>query len=178
MSAFRYKHLDGVRVFALVALAMTILVGCGESGSSGSTVASTPATTHSGASAVGSTSVPAGRSTTPSTASTARPARVHSKASKAAASGPSVHVSVPVSTRVLRQFAGSGNTRLGTISVSSPELLVWSAQRPAIQIFTATGFILVNSKATSGRIQLSRGTYRGMRVATHASWSIQLRARP
>lgn len=83
----------------------------------------------------------------------------------------------PVGGRLLRRFAGSGNTRLGTIVVSSPAVLVWRAQHPAIQIFTAKGFTLVSSHASSGSIQLSRGTYPGMRVASRARWSIELRAR-
>jgi hypothetical protein len=67
--------------------------------------------------------------------------------------------------------------RLGTIVASSPEVLVWSVQHPTIQIFTTNGFILVSSGAPNGSIQLSRGTYLGVRVATHAGWLIELRAR-
>jgi hypothetical protein len=54
---------------------------------------------------------------------------------------------------------------------------VWQAGRPPIQIFAANGFILVNSQASNGSIHLSRGTYRGVRVATHGSWTVELRAR-
>lgn len=78
--------------------------------------------------------------------------------------------------RPLRRFTGDGNARLGTIVVRSPSLLVWSARQPAIQIFTSNGFMLVNSKAPNGFIRLAGGTYRGVRVASPASWSIELRS--
>jgi hypothetical protein len=76
---------------------------------------------------------------------------------------------------VLRRFTGSGDTRLGTIVVRSPQVLQWRTARPPIQIFAANGFMLVDSSAPSGSIHLSRGTYRSVRVAAHASWSVELR---
>jgi hypothetical protein len=89
-----------------------------------------------------------------------------------------IHRAAPTSSgRLLRRFAGSGNTRLGTIVVSSPEVLVWQARHPAIQIFAANGFMLVSSDAPKGSIHLSRGTYRGVRVASRAGWSLELRSR-
>jgi hypothetical protein len=76
---------------------------------------------------------------------------------------------------VLRRFAGSGNTRLGTIVVRSSQVLEWRVAQAPIQIFAANGFMLVNSSSPSGSIHLSRGTYRSVRVATRASWSVELR---
>jgi hypothetical protein len=62
--------------------------------------------------------------------------------------------------------------------VSSSQMLVWSAQHPPIQIFTSHGFIVVSSHAPSGSVLLSRGSYPGMHVASHGSWTIELRTRP
>lgn len=181
MSASHSRHADGLGAIALAALlAATLLAGCGGGGSSGATAQVGASTSGSGA---GSTNTASTSSTGASkVSSNAQPARGHAKAAKAtapnsAAPNSTARVLPPVGGRVLREFAGSGNARLGTIVVSSPEVLVWSAQHPSIQIFTANEFILVSSRASSGSIQLSRGTYPGMRVATHAGWSIQLRTR-
>jgi len=86
-------------------------------------------------------------------------------------------VSPAVGGRLLRRFSGSGNTRLGTIAVSSGQVLVWRAQRPPLQIFAANRFILVSSHAFAGNVKLARGSYPGVRVASHAAWTIELRAR-
>ncbi len=180
MSTSRYRHFDGLRAVAAAALlAAALLTGCGEGGGSA-------ASTRAGATAAaaGSTSTnTVSRSSTGASkaASTARPGPSSAKASKAAganqtAANPTARTPPPGGS-VLRRFAGSGNTRLGTIAVGSTEVLVWKAQHPSIQIFTARGFMLVSSGAPSGSVQLRRGAYQGVRVATHAGWTIELRAR-
>jgi hypothetical protein len=63
------------------------------------------------------------------------------------------------------------------IVVNVPSVLSWHAARAPIQIFTSSGFLLVQSGASNGSVRLSKGTYRGVRVATHAGWSIELRTR-
>ncbi|HXP99926.1 MAG TPA: hypothetical protein VN845_07670 [Solirubrobacteraceae bacterium] len=156
-------------------LATLALAGCGGGSSTGTTQTITSTT----ASTVGA---PTGSTSASKTTSTARPESSPAKATKAKAPGstaPSSSAAAPplASGPVLRRFAGSGNTSLGTIKLGSPEVLVWGAQHPPIQIFTAKGFILVSSSTPSGHIRLSRGTYAGVRVATRAAWSIELHAR-
>jgi hypothetical protein len=60
--------------------------------------------------------------------------------------------------------------------VSVPTTLVWRVDHPPIQIFTSSGFMLVNSQAASGTIRVSRGTYHGVRVASGEGWTIELRS--
>lgn len=59
--------------------------------------------------------------------------------------------------------------------MSVPTVLSWHAQQGPIQIFTSRGFLLAQSSAAHGSVRLSKGTYRGVRVASHAGWSIELR---
>jgi hypothetical protein len=54
-------------------------------------------------------------------------------------------------------------------------VLAWSARHAGIQIFTSGGFILLKSASSKGAIRLSGGTYRGVRVASRAGWSIELK---
>jgi hypothetical protein len=175
MSSWRDRHLGGVGVVSIVALlGVTLLAGCGGGSSPAGSAGSNQTTAPSG----GSTSTVAGTSAgTSNTASTAHPAHAPVQSTKAPAPNSTQGAAPRVGGRVLRRFSGSGNTRLGTIVLSSPAVLVWSAQHPAIQIFTAKSFMLVSSHAFSGRLQLSRGTYPGIRVASRARWSIELRAR-
>ena len=63
-------------------------------------------------------------------------------------------------------YAGHGNKAIGTIALKSPVRLTWSAAKPKIQVFTSTGFVLVNSRKSSGSVLISKGTYRGVRVAS------------
>ena len=179
MSSSRHRHFGGAGVVSLVAmLAVTPLVGCGGGSSSSSTAGSAGTSNQTTAPSSGSTSAPTGSTSGTSNAtSTGHPAHAPAKSTKAQAPNSTQGASPSAGGRPLRRFAGSGNTRLGTIVVSSPAVLVWRAQHPAIQIFTAKGFMLVSSHASSGSIQLTRGTYPGMRVASRAGWSIELRAR-
>jgi hypothetical protein len=87
------------------------------------------------------------------------------------------HLSPSPGGRLLRRFAGSGNRSLGTIVARSPTVLEWNVLRRPIQIFAMRGFMLVSSKAAHGTILLSPGTYRDVRVASAAAWSIELRSR-
>jgi hypothetical protein len=162
-------------IMLLVLLAAALLVGCG----SGSSTTSTRTITSTTAPTVTVSTSSTGAS---KTTSTVRPGPLPAKASKAktpstTAPGSTTTAPAPANGSVLRRFAGSGNTKLGTIAVSSQEVLVWGAQHPPIQIFTAKGFILVSSGQSSGSIKLSRGTYAGVRVATRAAWSIELHTR-
>jgi hypothetical protein len=152
-------------------LVVALLAGCGGGSSSG------PGGT--------ATSAPSGGSTSASTSgaskatSSTNPGNVpsHSTQARSTKAATSKDASVAVGGHLLRSYAGSGNMRLGTIVASSPTVLVWRAQRPAIQIFTEHGFILVSSHASGGSVQLTRGAYPGTRVATHGAWSIELRTR-
>ena len=71
-----------------------------------------------------------------------------------------------------RRYAGYGNRAIGTIALKSPVALSWKAAKPKIQVFTTTGFVLVNSTKPSGSVHLSKGTYRGVRVASAGAWSL------
>jgi hypothetical protein len=146
-------------------LSVALVAGCGGGGSSSSSTVTT-------APRVGSTSAArAATATTHPGKAQSHPTQV--KATKAASKG----ASAPVGGHLLRSYAGSGNARLGTIVVSSPAVLVWRAQHPAIQIFTEQGFILVSSHASGGSVELTRGSFSGTRVATRGAWSIELRTR-
>jgi hypothetical protein len=156
----------------LVLLAAILLAGCGGSGSS-SAVTNTVVVKTAGAQ---------GASSTAQSTSASTPGGVQSggSASTSTSSGSSTSgtghtAALPVSGHLLRRYSGTGNTRLGTIVVHSSSVLVWSAQHAPIQVFTSTGFILLNSSSLTGSTKLSGGTYRGVRVASHAGWSLQLR---
>jgi hypothetical protein len=186
MSAFpdRRSALAGALSLALAA---ALLAGCGGGGGSGSTVsvtvpATAPATSAApsgggtatskhaapGAGAPKASSAPAGGTTSaPSGASSA----------SSAGSTSSTPASPPPSGRLLHRYTGTGSGRLGTIVVSAPAVLSWHAQQGPIQIFTSSGFLLVQSAAANGSVRLSKGTYRGVRVASRAGWSIELRTR-
>ncbi|HTA15997.1 MAG TPA: hypothetical protein VK781_14160 [Solirubrobacteraceae bacterium] len=168
MSFSRGTPLRGAgRLFAAL-LALGALAGCGSSSSSGtSSTSSTQATAASG----GSTATATSSSSGPSKTSTSQ---ASTGSTKAASNGSALP---QVGGHVLRHFTGSGNAHLGTIVVRSPEVLAWSAQHPPIQIFTTHGFLLVSSHSSSGTVQLARGVYSGLRVASHGGWSIALHAR-
>lgn len=163
---------------AAALFAAALLAGCGGGGSSGTT--ETVVVTSGGVHTANPAKSPSSTTHTVQTTSTA--GRIPTTASTtpspvAPTPSPTKAASAAPSGRLLRRYAGNGNTQLGTIVVRSPSTLVWKAEHPPIQIFTAKGFILVNSTAPSGVTRLSRGTYRGVRVASHAGWSIELRSR-
>jgi hypothetical protein len=174
MSSWLERHLGRIAVAALVALAATLSVGCGGGSKSASSVASSAVTTTVAASSTVTKAVggSAGRSSAHS--APVRSEKAPARPAKAPASGSPGTVPI-AGGRLLRRFAGSGNTRLGTIVVGSSEVLAWRIQRPPVQIFTANRFILVNSHASTGDVRLSRGTYPGVRIAAKAAWTIELR---
>ncbi len=144
--------------FLAAALIAAIFAGCGGGGSAGSTqtrVVSSAGTTHT------------------HTVTVARPAHAPTTVPVPTSA---TRVPAAVGGHLLRSYSGAGNTRLGTIVVRSPSVLVWSAHHPPIQIFTSRGFMLVDSEEPNGVIQLSRGTYRTVHVASRADWSIELRS--
>lgn len=176
MGSSRNKDFNALEAIApFVPLLVVALAGCGGGPSSASTQTVTSTTASTATLTGGSTGASKTTSSGQSAATTAKAAKA--KSSTPAAPSSSATVSPPVSGPVLRRFSGLGNTSLGTIEVSSSEVLVWGAQRPPIQIFTAKGFILVSSGASSGSVVLRRGKYTDVRVASHAGWTIEMRAR-
>jgi hypothetical protein len=170
MSSPRRRRSNGFAAILGGLLAVSFVAGCGGGGATSSVAGSGTAASQSAGSSVVSKKTAVGAS-----------GGVRGGASNtgSAASAPaSIHGVRPVpSGRLLRRFTGSGDARLGTIVVHGPCLLVWNASGPAIQIFTSSGFMLVNSHVPNGTVQLSRGTYLGVRVASAAGWSIELRSR-
>ena len=173
MSSHRCTFTRRGGVVLIILLAMTVSTGCG---GSSPTAGPKNAVVQPTSSAPGSKK--AGVSAdAQQTASAAQP--THAAATPKGASALTSIQRLPASPsgRLLRRFTGYGNSALGTIVVRSASVLIWNARHPAIQIFTSSGFMLVNSKATTGTVRLSRGTYRGVRVASDAGWSIELRSR-
>ena len=157
----------GVLLGAL--LAAVLVTGCGSSSqSSASATSATPADQTTGATAPSQKATPGG--------STGAQAQVPGTSTGASGHATAPAPSPPTGGRLLRRFAGTGNGRVGTIVVSAPSTLVWRARRSGIQIFTSSGFMLVNSPSTTGAIRLSHGTYRDVRVASGAGWLIELRS--
>ena len=154
-------------------LAVSVPVSCGGSSQSATTAASqNGANPAKSATATSATGAPASASGSTSSTPTAQ------STSGGTASTPPHPASPSPSPggRLLRRFTGYGNGRLGTIAVHASSLLSWRATQPHIQIFTANGFMLVNSRSTTGTVRVSRGTYRGVRVSSAARWSVELRA--
>jgi hypothetical protein len=182
MSSSLDRYLGRILTIALAALVASLIAGCGKgsSSTSSSTSAQTSvASTRTTAGATGtdsSSTKTSGSSTSVSVAAgaAARAAEARKLAAKAQASGGG---SLVVRGRVLRRFTGSENALLGTVVVGAGEVLVWRAQHPPLQIFTANRFILVSSHGSAGSVQLARGTYSGVRVASSGGWTIELRAR-
>jgi hypothetical protein len=177
MSSWREKRVGGTVVAATMLLIAAALAGCGGGGDSVSS--SSGSTTQTAAASAGTTSTATGATTSTTHSKPAASTKPAPQQSTKASTSPSTSKNVAPTPggRLLRHFAGSGNTGLGTLVIRSRAVLSWNAARPPIQIFTARGFLLVSSHAASGSVQLSRGTYTGMRVATHAGWTIELRTR-
>jgi hypothetical protein len=151
-------------------LAITIPASCGGSVKTTSTAGpqntTAPAASATGAAATGTTAT-----------SAKTPAPPHAATAPTTTSAASTPTASPSpEARLLRRFTGTGNGRLGTVVLSGRTLLVWNAGQPRIQIFTSTGFMLVNSYSQTGTVRLSRGTYRGVRVSSPAHWSVELRS--
>jgi hypothetical protein len=179
VSSLRSDRIGMIRGFVMAMLATALLAGCGESSSAGS------AATQSRTVTVSTGSVAASKPTAHRTDTHQRAAPAHPSGAPAPSeqvpasisSGASAQPSPAPSGGLVRRFTGSGNERLGTIVLHAQSVLSWHVQHGPIQIFTSSGFLLVQSQQPNGSVRLSRGTYRGVRVASHAGWSIELRAR-
>ena len=143
-------------------LVLACAAGCGSSSSTSSATTS-PASTPNNSSGTATSTAAA---SAPSTAKSAQPSRPSTPALPAAAR----------SGTLLHRYTGMGDYLLGKIVAPATRVLVWSAHSGRIQIFTASGFMLVNSQSATGSVRLARGTYSGVRVATAASWSLELRS--
>jgi hypothetical protein len=178
-----YSRVAGRVAAVLVALfAVALLAGCGGGGGSSGTTDTVVVTSGGTHTAKPAKSPSSTTHTTQTTQTTSTPGNIPTTASTtpsptgSAPSSTKAASAAPPGGRLLRRYAGNGNTQLGTIVVSVPSTLTWKAQHSPIQVFTSKGFILVNSTAPSGVTRLSRGTYRNMRVASRAGWSLELRA--
>ncbi len=161
------------RVGAVLGALITaaLIASCGSSSSTTSTAGSQTAaipTTSTGSTQKAGTGAATGTSATQTAKSTTT--------SKAPPPAASVQVRPAPGGHLLHRYTGHGNKRLGTIVLHGRSLLVWYTRHPGIQIFTSSGFMLVKSGAPSGTVRLSRGTYRGVRVASAANWSVELRS--
>lgn len=169
------------------AAALTVIValaGCGSSGSSSSTTA-----TVAGQTTANHAATPAHHDRVPHAASKASrtaPAKSSKKHSQSVAhvvvvktvARPVIHAKQPVISAgvVTSTLTGTGKQAIGTLSEKTTVVLQWSTTAGPIQIFGTHGFLLVNSNATTGRVRLARGDYKGLRVAAKGHWTIQVRA--
>jgi len=78
--------------------------------------------------------------------------------------------------RTIRRFSGTGNAAIGTLSQKNAIVLQWSTSAPRFQLFTAQGFLILDSHARAGRLRLAAGDYSRLRVASPARWTLLLRA--
>jgi len=153
---------------AVSVLAALTIASCGSEHKqpTTSTTTTTPATAPASTSRAHTTSTTAPKS---GASHTAAPAATSSSPAASAPSSPSGQVATG------RSYTGRGNRAIGTITLRSPVTLTWSTTKPKIQVFTSLGFVLVNSHKTTGSIKLSKGTYRGVRVASPGTWTVLLR---
>ena len=80
--------------------------------------------------------------------------------------------------RLLHRFTGYWQRAAGHDRAARSQPAVVACSQPHIQIFTANGFMLVNSRSTTGSVRVSRGTYRGVRVASAGALVGRTAARP
>ena len=78
--------------------------------------------------------------------------------------------------RTIRSFSGSGNDTIGSLSEKTAIVLQWSTSAARFQLFTAQGFLLLDSRARTGRVRLAPGDYSGLHVASPDRWTLLLRA--
>jgi hypothetical protein len=76
--------------------------------------------------------------------------------------------------KLIRKISGAGPQTVGSLSTKRVVVLTWTATKPPIQIFTSKGFLLVKGDARSGQVELTAGSYPGVRVATAGRWMIEL----
>ncbi len=154
---------------ALAAITALLVSGCGSSASS-TTVTSTQTSSASASSGAASS-----QKTSAGSPASSAPAKQGSIGTDSTPSqAPSAPAKAP-GEQLLHRYTGSGGRSVGTIVLHSPTTLVWNAAKP-IQVFTSKGFVLVNARTPNGRVLLAKGKYPGVRVASHGSWSVELRA--
>jgi hypothetical protein len=78
--------------------------------------------------------------------------------------------------RTIRSFSGTGNQAVGSLAEKSSIVLQWRTSGQRFQVFTARGFLLLDTHAATGRLRLARGEYSKLRVASPAGWTLLLRA--
>lgn len=161
-----------------------LLAGCGGSAHS-STTASTAAQQTSGTQGVASTGTVVTvkhHGATDGTLGGSGSAHVTAEQAKhGGQSSPSAVAAKPVAPvipagPVIQTYSGVGDGVIGSVKEHSTTVLEWSTPKPPIQLFTARGFLLLDSAAPNGRIRLGRGSYSGLRVAAKGSWTIRVRA--
>jgi hypothetical protein len=173
---------------AIALLAGGLAAGCGGShkptaasstaaqataGTSPATTSST-STTHKPATkpSSGSTKHTSGSSKNAAVTTPSAPHKNSSRATQKRSSHPPLIPAGPL----LRAFAGTGNTSIGTLSEKSTVVLEWTTTKPPIQIFTSRGFLIISSHTRSGGVRLAHGRFPGVHVATKGQWTIQLHA--
>lgn len=162
MSSFWRRRSRALMAITGALLVAACIAGCGSSSSTSSATSKPASTPNTSSSTAASTTA----ASAPSTAKSAQPSHPSTPALPAAAT----------SGTLLHRYTGTGDYLLGKIVAPASRVLVWSAHSGRIQIFTASGFILVNSQSATGSVRLARGTYSGVRVATSSSWSLELRS--
>ncbi len=179
-----------IRGRAAAALTVAVvLAGCGSSGMSSSTTATVARQTTARQTTASHSPTPARHaSVTHATgkASKTAPPKRSEKHSQAVAhvvgaktvARPASHAKQPVISAgvVTGTLTGTGNQPIETLSEKTTVVLQWSTTAGTFQIFNTHGFVLVDSNATTGRVRLARGDYKGLRVAAKGHWTIQLRA--
>jgi hypothetical protein len=157
---------------AVILLTALLAAGCGQAGTDmapaptphAATAQTTPATTPH-------TATPA----TTGVGGAGRTAVAHPR--RAAADHPVRPVPVSFAAgRVLRSFSGGGGRTLGSLSVKTPVVLRWHTSGHGVQLVVGSGFLLLNSPASAGRIKLPRGAYPRLRIATVGAWHVDVRA--
>jgi hypothetical protein len=89
---------------------------------------------------------------------------------------PPAATSVVATGPVVRRFSGARGQAIGSLSVKRSLVIRWNVARPRMQIYTATGNLLVSTDRRTGTIRLGQGKYTNLRIDTGGPWTIQLRA--
>jgi predicted small secreted protein len=165
---FRYRRLALTLLLVLVA---AVLSACGTGASGGSAVHAQAGA--SGAQASGSRSQDSSASGSSGTSKTTNMPPSSSARARVVASAPPP--AIPAG-RTIGAFSGTGSQSIGSLSEKTPIVLQWSTAGQRIQVFTAKGFVLLESNARTGRIRLAAGKYAKLRVASPAPWTLLLRA--
>ncbi|MBV9417212.1 MAG: hypothetical protein JO363_19660 [Solirubrobacterales bacterium] len=111
------------------------------------------------------------------------PAKTVTAQASAAAQAPAARVHAAATPRppviragrTIRSFSGTGNRAIGSLSEKHATVLQWSTSAPRFQLFTAEGFLLLDSHTQAGRLRLGPGEYSRLHVASPARWTLLLR---